>query len=386
MELASKNGEVVIYAKTIEDEALKQIYAVANSPLGESANIRIMPDCHSGAGCVIGTTMKIIDKVCPNLVGVDIGCGVDFVSTNIKFEDRLGELDFVIKRCVPSGHSAWPTNKEWDFTKLRCWDKLKDRTKELAYRSLGTLGGGNHFIEAYLGGTISVHSGSRNIGLQVATYYQSLAETRIGEEARRYVTEGLAKIEPAQRERYLAANKAPIDKELSYLTGSDMEDYLWDVQIMQNFAADNRRAIIENIVSAMEGKIVDHISSVHNYIEVEARVLRKGAISAKEGELLVIPLNMRDGLLLCKGKGNAEWNQSAPHGAGRLYSRSKAKQAFTLEEYKESMKGIYSSSISDSTLDEAPFAYKDYHEIIECVEPTVEIIKRYVPIFNFKAQ
>ena len=224
------------------------------------------------------------------------------------------------------------------------------------------ISGGNHFIEAYKDGWISVHSGSQDIGRKVAEYYQNLAEKRILED------------------------NISVNRDLCYLMGSDMEDYLYDVSVMQIFANDNRMAILKAITEAMDGKILEHINSIHNYINVGEMILRKGAISAQKGQILVIPLNMRDGLLLCKGKGNAEWNNSAPHGAGRLYSRSEAKSRFTVEKYAEQMKGIYSSCINKHTLDEAPFAYKDYKEIMDCVEPTVEILDRFLPIFNFKAK
>lgn len=385
MEFTTKNGSVMVYAKTVEQEAISQILEMSNSPLGENAHIRIMPDCHAGAGCVIGTTMKITDKVCPNLVGVDIGCGVDLVITDIDFASRLDELDRVIRENIPFGMETHKTEKPWHFERLRCWDKLDTDSKERAKTALGTLGGGNHFIEAYHGGLLSVHSGSRNIGYKVAAYYQKLAETRIKEQNQILLKEKIKEIPPAERQEWIAKNKVSVNRDLSYLTGQDMEDYLHDVAIMQQFANDNRFAMLSAITKAMGGTIREHINSIHNYIDTENMILRKGAISAKSGQLLVIPLNMRDGLLLCRGKGNADWNNSAPHGAGRLYSRSKAKEIFTVEEYAEQMQGIYSTCINESTLDEAPFAYKDYQEIMECVEPTVEIVDRFIPIFNFKA-
>ena len=385
MEFTTKNGSVLIYAKTVEQEAISQILEMANSPLGENAHIRIMPDCHAGAGCVIGTTMKITDKVCPNLVGVDIGCGVDLVITDIDFASRLDELDRVIRENIPFGMETHKTEKPWHFERLRCWDKLDTDAKERAKTALGTLGGGNHFIEAYRGGLLSVHSGSRNIGYKVAAYYQKLAETRIKEKNQILLKEKIKEIPPAERQEWIAKNKVSVNRDLSYLTGQDMEDYLHDVAIMQQFANDNRFAMLSAITKAMGGTIRDHINSIHNYIDTENMILRKGAISAQSGQMLVIPLNMRDGLLICRGKGNADWNYSAPHGAGRLYSRSKAKEIFTVEEYAEQMQGIYSTCINESTLDEAPFAYKDYQEIMECVEPTVEIVDRFIPIFNFKA-
>lgn len=385
MEFLSKYGEVKIFAKTIEQEAISQIYKMANSPLGENAHIRIMPDCHAGAGCVIGTTMVITDKVCPNLVGVDIGCGVDLVNTTINFANRLEELDKVIRALIPYGQSSHSTVQNWDFEQLRCWNKLDNKVRERAKTALGTLGGGNHFIEAYEDGWLAVHSGSRNIGLKVAQYYQKLAEERIKEYNYSTKMEALKAIAPCDREEWLKNNVVKVEKELCYLMGEDLEDYLHDVDIMQKFANDNRLTMLKKITHEMNGKIVDHINSIHNYIDVENKILRKGAISAQANQKLVIPLNMRDGLLLCEGLGNSDWNYSAPHGAGRLYSRSKAKEIFTVEEYEEQMVGIFSTCINKDTLDEAPFAYKDFEEIMECIKPTVKILDRFLPIFNFKA-
>lgn len=381
----TKHGDVIVYAKTVEQDAISQILEMANSPLGKNADIRIMPDCHAGAGCVIGTTMKITDKVCPNLVGVDIGCGVTLVKTDIDFEKRLEELDAVIRKNVPFGQETHKNERPWAFHHLRCWQYLDKDTKERAMTSLGTLGGGNHFIEAYKDGWLAVHSGSRNIGWKVAAYYQKLAEKRIKEHNQRLLNEQIKTIEPQFREKWLAENKISINRDLCYLTGSDMDDYLHDIKIMQDFAFDNRFEMLFAICDNMNGSTTKQISSIHNYIDIENMILRKGAISAEKGQTVVIPLNMRDGILICVGKGNTDWNCSAPHGAGRLYSRSKAKELFTVEEYENQMKGIYSTCINSETLDEAPFVYKNYEEIMECIEPTVEIKERLIPIYNFKA-
>ena len=385
MELKTKYGEVKIFAKTIEEKALSQIINFANSPLGENSHIRIMSDCHAGAGCVIGTTMKITDKICPNLVGVDIGCGCNLVKTNINFSKRLKELDNIIRTCIPYGMNVHSNEISYDFSQLRCWENLQKDTQNLSQYSLGTLGGGNHFIEAYENGYISVHSGSRNIGYKVAEYYQKLAIKEIEQYNHSILIEQLKSITPINRENWLKTNKISIDRELCYLKNFTMEDYLHDIEIIQQFAVDNRKHILNTIIDKMNGKILSQITSIHNYIDTNNMILRKGAISAQKDEMLVIPLNMRDGLLICKGKGNEDWNYSAPHGAGRLYSRSKAKETFTVEQFQKAMEGIYSSCINSSTLDEAPFAYKDYQEIMECIEPTVEILKRIIPIYNFKS-
>jgi RNA-splicing ligase RtcB len=392
MEIETKYGTIKIFAKTLEDEAMKQIVKFAKSPLGENSHIRIMPDAHAGAGCVIGTTMLITDKVCPNIVGVDIGCGVDLVKTNIDFASRLEELDDVIRKHIPFGkahHEKVQTYRE--FTRMKCWDKLDNRTKDTAIHSLGTLGGGNHFIEAYKDGYLSVHSGSRNIGWKVADYYQQQAKQQMKQKLWSYNKEALKDIQPQDREQWIKDHSdISVSENLAYLVGESMQNYLHDMNIMQEFAVANRKAMLEIIVNTIGGVIEKQITSTHNYIELsdsklKAHILRKGAIAAYENQELVIPLNMRDGLLLCKGKENPDWNYSSPHGAGRLYSRTKAKDIFNIEQYVESMQGIYSTCINTDTIDEAPFAYKDWKEIAECIEPTVEIVERLIPIYNFKA-
>lgn len=389
MELNSKYGQVKIFTDNIEQEALTQIINMANSPLGENAHIRIMPDVHAGAGCTIGTTMKITNKICPNIVGVDIGCGVTLAKFSTDFANRLEELDKVIHSNIPAGRTVHTTmSDEFDFSILRCWDKLSKDTQNLAKRSLGTLGGGNHFIEAYENGYLSVHSGSRNIGLKVASYYQSLAQSRFAEVIEEDFKKILETIPPKEREFFIKSYKKPVvAKDMMYLEGNDLEDYLHDIAIIQDFAKINRMEMLCTIALAMKAPIYHDltIESIHNYIDVKEHILRKGAIAAHAGERLVIPLNMRDGLLVCVGKGNEDWNYSAPHGAGRLYSRSKAKELFTVDEYANSMEGIYTTCINKSTLDEAPFVYKDYQEIMNYIQPTVDIEERLIPIYNFKA-
>ena len=392
-ELSSKNGLVKVFAETIEEEAISQIISMANSPLGENAHIRIMPDAHAGAGCTIGTTMKITDKICPNLVGVDVGCGVTLEIFDNEIESRLDELDEIIRNYIPHGmnvHKEQKLNEAYFSRNLKCWNNLSKESRELALYSLGTLGGGNHFIEAYQNGKVSgiaVHSGSRNIGYKVATYYQKLAEKQLDQRMRVDFQETLKNIPPVEREAFILNYKKEnslVRKDLAFLTGEDMKDYLYDTYFLRNFAGDNRAEILAIIQKYLNLKLVQRIDSVHNYIS-DDKILRKGAISAKRGELLVIPMNMRDGLLVCRGLGNEDWNESAPHGAGRLYSRSKAKELFSVEEYKKSMKGIYTTCINKSTLDEAPFAYKNFEEIERAIKPTVIIEDRLIPIYNFKA-
>lgn len=387
MELQSKYGLVKIFTDNIESEAISQIVQMANSPLGEEAHMRIMPDVHAGKGCTIGTTMVITDKVCPNVVGVDIGCGVDLVKTNIDFGSHLETLDKIIRKNIPFGqttHKDIQLDREYFEKNLYCWDKLDDRAQQNAMRALGSLGGGNHFIEAYENGYLSVHSGSRNLGLQIAKYYQSLAELK--EKAKQVISaDELKKIPPAERASFISEmKKQPIHGDLAFLTGEEMEQYLHDAKFATLFAEKSREKMLDVIVKCMNGRILETVTSTHNYIDSN-NILRKGAIDASLDKKLVIPLSMRDGVLLCRGKGNEDWNNSAPHGAGRLYSRSKAKQLFTLEEYQKSMEGIFSTCINNSTIDESPFAYKNWEEIVSLIEPTVEILEHIRPIFNFKA-
>ena len=322
-----------------------------------------MPDVHAGKGCTIGTTMTISDKVVPNMVGVDIGCGMYTVRLDAR-EIDLTRFD-AAAHAVPSGMNVWEGRRErFDLEPLRCFRELKD-TRRLQ-RSLGTLGGGNHFIEIdrddeenlYL----VIHTGSRNLGLQVAEHYQNKAYSNLG-----------------------GRKQTEIPFELAYLTGSDRDDYLHDMALMQRFAALNRQIIKDCILDAMKLHEVDFFTTIHNYIDMEHMILRKGAVSAREGERLLIPLNMRDGALICTGLGNDDWNQSAPHGAGRLFSRTQAENSFTLSAFKKSMEGIYTTSVGQDTLDECPMAYKDPQTIIDAIGDTVRIEKQIRPIYNFKS-
>ncbi len=385
MQISTKYGVVKIFAETFDESALAQVITMANSPLGKDAHIRIMPDGHYGAGCVIGTTMRVNDKVCPNLVGVDIACSVRLVKTDIEFNKQLDKLDRVIRNNVPSGRNVKKRPNldiEW-FKQLRCYNKLKAETIQKATQSMGTLGGGNHFIEAYDNGYLSVHTGSRNIGYNVARYYQNLAKKRIKDTDRILLRE-LEKA-PQKNKQEWVKNCKVIPDDLAYLEGKDMQDYFYDIGIIQKFAQMNRERIIELILIGMRGEQQEFIDSQHNYIDLKTRILRKGATDASKGKKLLIPMNMQDGMLICKGKGNEDWNYSAPHGAGRLYGRREAKKRFTLSEFKKTMDGIYSTCINQDTLDEAPFVYKNMDEIIRCMKPTVNVLERLKPIYNFKA-
>lgn len=390
-------NEAVVYAKVIEQEAVEQIQLLCDQEFTKDSSIRVMPDVHVGKGSTIGMTMTVKDKVVPNIVGVDIGCGmytVNLGQVKIDFE----RLDQVVHG-IPSGKNVWPgRQKKFGLADLKCNRALKD-TKRLE-RSLGTLGGGNHFIEVNEGkdGTkyLVIHTGSRNLGKQVADYYQNLAiELHQGKDEyykkrnqliAEYKEAGKRKeLQRALKELKWEERELFIPKALCYLYGEFREDYLADVAICQQFAKENRELIAEIITGQMGLEIVSAFHTIHNYIDTEQMILRKGAISAHQDELLLIPINMRDGSILARGKGNADWNYSAPHGAGRVLSRSKAKETLTMEEFEKSMEGVYTTSVKTSTLDEAPMAYKRITDIIDVVSESVDIIEVIKPVYNFKA-
>ena len=398
-EIRGKVNIAVCFAKTVEDEAVEQIRRMCDYDFTEGSKISIMPDVHAGKGCTIGTTMTVTDKVVPNIVGVDIGCGMYTVS--------LGKADMDLRSVdkaahyIPSGMNVWEGRQErFDLTELCCYRELKD-TKRLE-RSLGTLGGGNHFIEIDMAkdGTkyLVIHSGSRNLGKQVAELYQNLAvnlNKGIGEylEARdeiirTYKEQGRRKeiqnaLKKLKWDKYNAEPTIPAD--LCFLTGKYLDDYLHDVEICQRFARKSREKMAEIILDRIGNSGGDAFHTIHNYIDTDEMILRKGAIAAHKGERVLIPINMRDGSILAVGKGDPEWNYSAPHGAGRLMSRTKAKNELSMDEYKESMKGVYTTSANTNTLDEAPMAYKSMDDIIDSISDSVDILDVLKPIFNFKA-
>lgn len=383
--------EVKIFAETFENEAYDQIKRLANYPAYENSIIRIMPDSHAGKGCTVGTTMTITDKVTPNLVGVDIGCGMLTVELADQYID-CEKLDSVIREMVPNGFNIHDTQKaNFDFSNLRC---AKQVDLNRAYLSLGTLGGGNHFIEVDYSERnhryyLVIHSGSRKLGGDVCKHYQNLAANTESDRAIE-VRNTIARLKAEGRERDIqeAIKNISIpgkNKELAHLSGGDFHDYINDMAIVQRFAVLNRATMAAIIIKGMGFTEVNRFETIHNYIDFNRMILRKGAVSAELGEKLLIPINMRDGSLICVGKGNLDWNYSAPHGAGRLMSRSKAKELLSMEEYQESMNGIYTTSVSRATIDEAPQAYKSMEEIKNAITDTVEIIDTIKPIYNFKA-
>lgn len=399
IEIAGKFNTAVCYTDSLEDTAYAQIESVCNEEVFKESKIRIMPDVHAGKGCTIGTTMTITDKVVPNMVGVDIGCGMYTVA--------LGKVDIDLEKFdeaahfIPCGRNVWESRQErFDLSVLKCYRNLKD-TKRLE-RSLGTLGGGNHFIEIDNDENenkyIVIHSGSRNLGTQVAEFYQGIAiDLNLGKEdyykqkeeiIRTYKEQGRRnEIQTTLKalEKEFEAKTPSMPRELCYLYGTFMEDYLHDIKICQQFAKRNREKMAEVLLERTGLIGLEVFQTIHNYIDVDEMILRKGAVSAKNGEKLLIPINMRDGSLICVGKGNAQWNNSAPHGAGRLMSRSAAFERLTMEEYKKQMEGIYTTCVNTSTLDESPMAYKNMDEIVANIEPTAKIISHIKPIYNFKA-
>lgn len=399
IEIKGKVNTALCYAKVVEDEAIEQIRRMCDYAMTEGSKIRIMPDVHAGKGCTIGTTMTIIDKAVPNVVGVDIGCGMYTVN--------LGKQDIDFERVdeaahfIPSGHEVWDGRQErFDLTELRCYRDLKD-TKRLE-RSLGTLGGGNHFIEidAASDGTkyLIIHSGSRNLGKQVAELYQHLAinlnrgygdylEKR-DEIIRTYKEQGRKnEIQDELKKLHWQVYESPasMPEDLCYLEGKYLEDYLHDVTICQAFAKRSREKMAQIILERTQMTSYDAFHTIHNYIDTDEMILRKGAIAAHKGEKVLIPINMRDGSVLAVGKGNPEWNYSAPHGAGRIMSRTKAKNELALDEYRKTMEGIYTTSVNENTLDEAPMAYKSLDDIIDVIKESVDVIDVMKPIYNFKA-
>ena len=365
VEIQGKFNTAKLFTDTAEEGTITQIRHLMDQEFTSGSKVRIMPDAHVGMGCTIGTTMTIIDKVVPNLVGVDIGCGMETVQLKEK-RLELEQLDKAIHQYIPSGFAIRKEqhhfNEDIDLSALRCANHVDLKRARL---SIGTLGGGNHFIELGKDDAdaiyLVIHSGSRNLGKQVCELYQNAAADNLGRKGK------------------------GVDRVLAYLEGPLFDDYIHDMAIVQRYADLNRKAIVKELQKRIKFKIVRQFTTVHNYIDLKSMILRKGAISALKGEEVLIPMNMRDGSLVCIGKGNEDWNFSAPHGAGRLFSRTVAKQRITLTEFEKSMKGIYSSTVNRSTIDEAPSAYKPMEEIIANIGDTADIIKTIKPLYNFKA-
>ncbi len=399
IEIRGTYASALCYCDAIDESSRRQIEEMCGLRIFGGAHIRIMPDVHIGVGCTIGTTMIVGKRASPGLVGVDIGCGMETVKLKDKSID-FDRLDQVIRKNIPAGQSvrrtAHPLTEKIDLNTLRCAENVD---RERAALGLGTLGGGNHFIEVdrdedgflYL----IVHSGSRSLGAQTADHYKRLgrkAMSAVSDQARE---ELVARLTAEGRENEIGQGledlkdrlviTSDIPEKFSYVEGRDLEDYLHDMTIVQRFAALNREAMTRTIIEEMGLTEAERFTTVHNYIETDSGILRKGAVSARKGEKLLIPINMRDGALICVGKGNPEWNYSAPHGAGRLMSRTTARNTLTLERFREEMRGVYTTCVAENTLDESPMAYKGLDAILSQIGPTAEVVRRIMPVYNFKA-
>lgn len=397
LELKGTHNTAKVYTAVIDSESTAQIVELLNQPFAENAKIRIMPDVHAGAGCTIGTTLTITDKIVPNLVGVDIGCGMETIKIKEK-NIELQKLDKLIYAKIPSGFSVREKPHKYmeniNLSALRCHKHINPLRAEI---SLGTLGGGNHFIEAdrdengeiYL----VVHSGSRHLGLEVAQFYQNEGYQRLNKSSEKDIRALIDQYKAEGRENELervikmlkSTTHTSVPKHLAYVEGELFDDYIHDMKIIQAFALWNRKAMLDEIVRGMKLTVTEQFTTIHNYIDTDSMILRKGAVSAQAGEILLIPINMRDGSLICRGKGTADWNYSAPHGAGRLMSRGKARSSFTVSEFKKQMGDVYTTSVGKSTLDECPMAYKSMDNIVDNIGDTAEILHMIKPIYNFKA-
>lgn len=395
--LNGKYNSAKVFTEVIDQSSIAQVIELCNQPVSDGAKIRIMPDVHAGAGCTIGTTMTVTDKVIPNLVGVDIGCGMETVRLKEKHIE-VQQLDKLIYRTIPSGFSIRKKPHRFinsvNLAELYCSEHVNIDRAEL---SMGTLGGGNHFIEADKGTDgsiyIVIHSGSRHLGVETARYYQEQAYSNLNRSSQADVDELVARLKAEGKSKQIESEikklkntkTTDVPKHLAYAEGKLFEQYIHDMKIVQEFARLNRIAMMDEIIKGMGLHVTEQFTTIHNYIDTTNMILRKGAISAQSGEKVLIPMNMRDGSLICTGKGNPDWNYSAPHGAGRLMSRSQAKQTFTVSEYKKQMKGIYTTSVNSGTLDECPMVYKNMNDIIDNIGDTAEVNEIIKPIYNFKA-
>ena len=397
IEIQGLHNTALCYTPALEPTAEMQIKTVCDQEAFAGCKIRIMPDVHAGKGCTIGTTMTIRDKIVPGMVGVDIGCGMETVRLAEK-EIDFAALDALIRKEIPCGQNIrkeeHPLNDEINLYQLRCAPYV---SIERAKRSIGTLGGGNHFIEIDRGENgdlyLVIHSGSRHLGTQVCQYYQDQGRLAMWGGARHQIDELIAEYRAAGRWQEIQSaidelrreHPISIPKDLAYVEGKLFDDYIHDMRITQHFAVLNRKAMTDVILRGMGLTKVEEFTTIHNYIDTVKMILRKGSVSAEAGEKLLIPINMRDGSLICIGRGNEEWNCSAPHGAGRIMSRKQALAQLSMEEYAAEMEGIWSSCVVKNTLDESPMAYKPLDEIVSEIGPTAEIVERIRPVYNFKA-
>jgi len=397
LQVKGKHNTAICYTNELEAASLEQIQDLCDRKEFADSKIRIMPDVHAGIGCTIGTTMTISDKIVPGMVGVDIGCGMETVKL-VEKEIDCAALDALIRKKIPSGYEVrkthHPFNDEIDLERLKIADKVKlDRAR----KSIGTLGGGNHFIEVGRSESgelyLIVHSGSRHLGTEVANYYQDEAYKSLCGNSHKQISDAIARLKAEGRDSEIEKTVKEMQKltnhgypkDFSYVTDELFNDYIHDMKLTQQYATLNRKAMTEVILHGMGFTAAERFTTIHNYIDMDTMILRKGAVSAKKGERLLIPINMRDGSLICVGRGNDDWNQSAPHGAGRLMSRKQALRSLSLDEFQSEMKNVFTTSATAKTLDEAPMAYKSMDEILSHIGPTVDVVERLRPIYNFKA-
>ena len=397
LEVTGKHNQAKIFTDVVDQASIAQVIELCNQEFAAGSRIRLMPDIHARAGCTIGTTMTITDKVVPNLVGVDIGCGMETIRVR-ETHMELQKLDKLIYEKIPSGFDIRAKAHRYldqiDLEEL-CCARHVDLLR--AEKSIGTLGGGNHFIEVDRDDEgqlyVVVHSGSRHLGVEVAKYYQEEGYKALNRTDDGSLQELVAELKAAGRQKEIQKElkrlknlkRTAVPRQLAYVEGTLFAQYIHDMKLVQQFAELNRQAMIDEIVKGMKLHVEEQFTTIHNYIDTDAMILRKGAVSARAGERLLIPINMRDGSLLCVGKGNEDWNCSAPHGAGRLMSRAEAKQSFTVSEFKKQMADVYTTSVSKATLDECPMAYKGMEDILDNIGPTAEVVKIIKPIYNFKA-
>ncbi len=397
IEIKGKYNSAICYTDALDARAEEQIRALCDNEAFSESKIRIMPDVHAGNGCTIGTTMTLCGRAAPSAVGVDIGCGMETVMIEER-EIDFSALDSLIRENIPAGREVHknphPRAKEAALSELICKNKISLHRAEC---SIGTLGGGNHFIEVDRDSEgrlyIVVHSGSRHLGREVAEYYIDEAHRYAAGAARHQIEAIIKKLRAEGREGEIQSTISSLkDKlklrqtnDLDYLEGELFDAYIHDMRIVQRFAEINREAMVEKIVAGLGLHVAERFTTVHNYIDTDTMILRKGAVSCKAGEKLLIPINMRDGALICIGRGNAEWNCSAPHGAGRLMSRGDARRRISMDDYLAQMSGIWSTSVTKSTLDESPMAYKPIEDIVRHIGPTADILCRIKPTYNFKA-
>lgn len=379
-EITGKFNKAAVYATTVDNASYGQVLRMCNMEKLQDSKIAMMPDMHAAEGCTVGTSMTVGELVNPAFVGGDIGCGMQV------FKLRDTEIDFMkldncIREKIPSGakiHERSVFNSKLiDLEELYCYDYIRHET---VLKSFGTLGGGNHFIEMARGTDdklyLIIHSGSRRLGRDVAQYHQVQAF---------FAQHGIDPVEARRKKIKVSDVKSTTHPADCFLSGANLERYLHDMNMAVKYALESRKHMGEVIISTLGLTVEDEFATIHNYIDTEAGVLRKGAVSARDGERLLIPINMRDGSLLCKGRGNPEWNFTAPHGSGRIMKRSEAKESFTLEEYRREMEGIFTTSVGESTIDESPMAYRRIDEILDAIEPTAEVVDILSPVYNFKA-